>query len=136
MRFFIKGKVSPRYIRPYRISKRIDNVVYELKLPQALAVVHPVSYISILKKCVGDLSLIVPTENFWVKDSMSYEETPVQILDHTFRKLVTKEVASIKVIWKKQCVEEATWEAKADMRRCIHISLKRKRMEIKVLNIF
>ncbi|WMV09888.1 hypothetical protein MTR67_003273 [Solanum verrucosum] len=40
MRFGKKGKLSPWYIGPYRISKRIDNVAYELELPQELATVH------------------------------------------------------------------------------------------------
>ena len=40
MRFGNKGKISPWYIDSYRISKRIDNVAYELELPQELAAVH------------------------------------------------------------------------------------------------
>ncbi|WMV19536.1 hypothetical protein MTR67_012921 [Solanum verrucosum] len=81
MRFGRKGKLSPRYIGPYRISKRIDNVAYELELPQDLEMVHPVFHISMLKKCMGDSSLIIPTEDIGIKDSLSYEEIPVQILD-------------------------------------------------------
>ena len=38
-------------------------MAYELELPQELVVVHPVFYISMLKKCLVDLSLIAPTEN-------------------------------------------------------------------------
>ena len=33
MRFGKKGKFSPRHIGPYRISKRVGNVAYELELP-------------------------------------------------------------------------------------------------------
>ena len=33
MRFGKKGKLSPRYIGPYKISKRVGNVAYELELP-------------------------------------------------------------------------------------------------------
>ncbi|WMV13633.1 hypothetical protein MTR67_007018 [Solanum verrucosum] len=62
MRFGKKGKLSPRYIGPYRISKRIGNVACELELPQELATVHPVFHISMLEKCMGDLSLIIPAE--------------------------------------------------------------------------
>ncbi|WMV47937.1 hypothetical protein MTR67_041322 [Solanum verrucosum] len=79
MRFGKKGKLSPRYIGPYRISKRVSNVAYELELPQELAAVYP-------------------------------------ILDCQVRKLRTKEVASVKVLWRNQFVGEATWEAEEDMK--------------------
>ncbi|WMV40975.1 hypothetical protein MTR67_034360 [Solanum verrucosum] len=72
MRFGKKGKLIPQYIRPYRISKRIGKVAYELELPQELAAVHPVFHISMLKKCMGGPSLIIPTENIGIKDSLSY----------------------------------------------------------------
>ena len=51
-----------------------------------------------LKKCMGDPSLIVLTENVGIKARFSYEEIPVQILDLQVRKLRTKEVASVKVL--------------------------------------
>ena len=41
MRFAKKGKIISWYIGPYRISKRVDNIAYESKLPQELEVVHP-----------------------------------------------------------------------------------------------
>ncbi|WMV34230.1 hypothetical protein MTR67_027615 [Solanum verrucosum] len=66
---------------------------------------------------MGDPSLIIPTENIVIKNSLSYEEIPVQILDRQFRKFRTKEVASCKVLWRNQFVEEATWEAKEDMKK-------------------
>ncbi|WMV10055.1 hypothetical protein MTR67_003440 [Solanum verrucosum] len=117
IRFGKKGKLRPRYIGPYRISKRMGNVAYELEIPQELATVHPVFHISVWKKCMGDPSLIVPTEDIKIKDSLSYEEIPVQILNRRVRKLRTKEVASVKVLWRKQFVEEATWEAEEDMKK-------------------
>ncbi|WMV09620.1 hypothetical protein MTR67_003005 [Solanum verrucosum] len=117
MRFGKKGKLSPRYIGPYRIAKRIGNVAYELELPQELEAVHPVFHISMLKKCICDPSLILPTESIRIKDNLSYEEVPVQILDRQVRRLRMKEVASVKVLWRNQFVEEATWEAEEDMKK-------------------
>ncbi|WMV45807.1 hypothetical protein MTR67_039192 [Solanum verrucosum] len=117
MRFGKKGKLSPWYIGPYRISKRIGNVAYESELPQELAVVHPVFHISMLKKCMGDSSLIISIENIEINDSLSYEEISVQILDRQIRKLRTKEVASVKDLWRNQFLEEATWETKNDMKK-------------------
>ncbi|WMV55500.1 hypothetical protein MTR67_048885 [Solanum verrucosum] len=117
MRFGKKGKLSPRYIGPYKIFKRIGNVAYELELPEELAAVHPVFHISMLKKCMGDPLLIIPTEDICIKDSLSYEEIHLQILDHQICKLRTKEEASVKVLWRNQFVEEAIWEAKEDMKK-------------------
>ncbi|WMV09230.1 hypothetical protein MTR67_002615 [Solanum verrucosum] len=70
-----------------------------------------------LKNFMGDPSLIIPTEDIEIKDSLSYEEIPIEILDRQVCKLRTKEVASVKVLWRNQFVEEATWEAKEDMKK-------------------
>ena len=52
-------------------------MAYELELPQELAAVHPVFYIFMLKKCLGDPSLIVKIDNVGIKDNVSYEEVSV-----------------------------------------------------------
>ncbi|WMV07670.1 hypothetical protein MTR67_001055 [Solanum verrucosum] len=117
MRFGKKGKLSPRYIGPYRIVKRVGNVAYELELQQELAVVHPVFHISMLKKCIGNPTLNLPTEKIRITDNLSYEEIAVKILDRQVCRLRTKDVASVKVLWRNQFVEEATWEAEEDMKK-------------------
>ena len=38
-------KLSPIYVGPYKILKRVGKVAYELKLPAKLAAVHPVFHI-------------------------------------------------------------------------------------------
>ncbi|WMV51065.1 hypothetical protein MTR67_044450 [Solanum verrucosum] len=116
MTFGKKGKLSPRYVDPYLILKTIGKVAYELELPVDLAAVHPVFHISLLKRCVGDLASMVPLESVVVKDSLSYEDVPVEILDHRVRRLRNKEVISVKVLWKSQSIEGATWEAEAAMK--------------------
>ncbi|WMV24149.1 hypothetical protein MTR67_017534 [Solanum verrucosum] len=67
-------------------------------------------------KCVGDPASIVPLETVAVKDSLSYEDVPFEILDRQVRRLRNKEVASVKVLWRSQSVEGATWEAEAAMK--------------------
>ncbi|WMV10056.1 hypothetical protein MTR67_003441 [Solanum verrucosum] len=106
MRIGLLSNISRKFLLYHLISKRIDNVAYELELPQELAAVHPVFHVSILKKCMGDPSLIIPTEDIGIKDRLSYKEIPLQILDRQVRKLRTKEVASVKVLWRNQFVEE------------------------------
>ncbi|WMV43384.1 hypothetical protein MTR67_036769 [Solanum verrucosum] len=116
MRFGKKGKLSPSYVGPYRILKRIGKVAYELELPADLATIHQVFHISLLKKCVGDPTSIVPLKSVALKDSLSYEDVPVEILDRQVRRLRNKEVASVKVLWRSQSVEGATCEAQAAMK--------------------
>ena len=91
-------------------------MAFELELPADLALVHLVFHISLLKKCVGDSASIVALESVAVKDNISYEDVPVDIFDRQVRRLRNKEVSSVKVLWRSQFVEGATWEAEADMK--------------------
>ncbi|KAF3626573.1 putative membrane-bound transcription factor site-2 protease-like [Capsicum annuum] len=116
MCFGKRGKLSPRYVGQYQILKRICTVAYELEFPASLGFVHPVFHVSMLKKCIGDHSMVLTVEGIKVTDSLSYVEEPVEILDRQVRKLRSKEIASVKVLWRNQKVEEATWESENDMK--------------------
>ncbi|XP_070004629.1 uncharacterized protein [Nicotiana sylvestris] len=117
MQFGKKGKLSPRYVGQYKIIQRIDQVAYKLELPPELSLVHPVFHVSILRRVVGDSSAIVPVETIEVNEELSYEEVPVAILDRQVRKLRYKKIASVKLLWRNQQVEEATWEAEDEIKK-------------------
>ncbi|XP_069142902.1 uncharacterized protein, partial [Solanum lycopersicum] len=114
--FTSKGKLSPRYIGPFEVLKRVGEVAYELALPPGLSGVHPVFHVSMLKRYHGDGNYIIRWDSVLLDENLSYEEEPVAILDREIRKLRSREIASIKVQWKNRPVEEATWEKEADMR--------------------
>ena len=69
------------YIVPYAILQNVGNVAYELKLPNDLAYVHPLYHVSMLKKCLGGPSSILPVKGLGVDEKLSYEEVQVEILD-------------------------------------------------------
>ena len=81
MRFGRKGKLSPRFIGPYQILNRVGNAAYRLYLPPELESVHPVFHVSMRRKCLSDPALVVPTDSISVSETLTYEESPVQILD-------------------------------------------------------
>ncbi|WMV58813.1 hypothetical protein MTR67_052198 [Solanum verrucosum] len=91
------------------------DVAYELDLPNELETMHPVFHVSMLKKCVGDTTSIVRLEGFGADESLSYEEVSVEILDREVNRLRNKEISFVKVLWRNQLVEGATWETEADM---------------------
>ncbi|XP_070010160.1 uncharacterized protein [Nicotiana sylvestris] len=117
MQFGRKEKLSPRYVRPYRIIQRIGQVANKLELPPEMSLVHPVFHVSMLRKVVGDPSTIMPVETIEVNEELSYEEVPVAMLDRQVQKLINREIASVKVLWRNQQVEEATWEAEDEMKK-------------------
>ncbi|GKB47890.1 reverse transcriptase domain-containing protein [Tanacetum coccineum] len=52
-----KGKLAPRFVGPFEITKRIGPVAYRLRLPQELNGVHDTFHVTNLKKCLDDLTL-------------------------------------------------------------------------------
>ncbi|GJS21162.1 reverse transcriptase domain-containing protein [Tanacetum coccineum] len=50
IRFRKRGKLNPRYIRPFKILERIGPVAYKLELPEELDFVHSTFHVSNLKK--------------------------------------------------------------------------------------
>ena len=108
MRFGKRGKLSPRYIGPFEVLKRVGEVDYELALPLGLLGVHPVFHVSMLKRYHGDGNYIIRWDSVLLDENLSYEEEPVAILDREVRKLRSREIASIKVQWKNRPVKEST----------------------------
>ena len=61
-RFGKRGKLSPRYIGPYQISRRVGEVAYKLDLPPELSGVHRVFHVSMLRKCLADAAQVIPVQ--------------------------------------------------------------------------
>ncbi|GJR44913.1 putative reverse transcriptase domain-containing protein [Tanacetum coccineum] len=68
IRFGKRGKLNPRYIRPFKILERISPVAYKLELPEELSNVHSTFHVSNLKKCLSDESLIIPMKELRLDD--------------------------------------------------------------------
>ena len=74
------GKLSPCFIRLYEVIERIGPVVYRLAFPPRLSQVHDVFHVSILRRYRSDPSYILKPQPIELKEDLTYEEEPIQIL--------------------------------------------------------
>jgi hypothetical protein len=51
-RFKVKGKLSPRFIGPFRVFRQVGDMACQLELPDNLSDEHNVFHMSQLKKCL------------------------------------------------------------------------------------
>ncbi|XP_075518289.1 uncharacterized protein LOC142552398 [Primulina tabacum] len=116
MRFGKKGKLSPRYIRPFEILDKIGDQAYRLALPPDLDRMHNVFHVSMLHKYLPNPSRVLRHESLYLLPNLSYEEVQVQILDCKVKVLRNKEIGIVKVLWRNHMIEEATWEPEEEMK--------------------
>ncbi|PKI73763.1 hypothetical protein CRG98_005834 [Punica granatum] len=118
MRFGKKGKLSPKYIGPYKILESIGNVAYRLALPPELSRIHNVFHVSMLRKYMPDSSHILSYQPVGLHEDLTYKEELVEILERKEQVLQTKRIPLMKVLWRSHLREEATWELEDSMRVC------------------
>ncbi|KAJ9551909.1 hypothetical protein OSB04_015954 [Centaurea solstitialis] len=116
IRFGKIGKLSPRYIGPFKITERIGAVAYKLDLPVELGGVHNTFHVSNLRKCLADPETAIPLQDIEVDQKLNFLEEPVAVTDRKIRKLRNKEISLVKVQWKFHKGQEATWEAESEIR--------------------
>ncbi|XP_017635548.1 uncharacterized protein LOC108477518 [Gossypium arboreum] len=117
LRFGRKGKLSPSFIGPYRILKRVRPVAYQLELPPELDRIHYVFYVLMLRRYHSDPTHIVLVKEIEGRPDLTIEEELVQILDHGVKVLRRKSIPLVKVLWRNHNTEEATRELEDSMRQ-------------------
>jgi hypothetical protein len=113
-RFGVKGKLAPRYIGPFQIQARCEEVAYQLSLPESLSAMHDVFHVCQLKKCLREPKEPLPTKDLKVQEDLTYIKKPTQILETEDRVTRRSTIAMCKVKWGYHSEEEATWERDDD----------------------
>ncbi|GJW81734.1 putative reverse transcriptase domain-containing protein [Tanacetum coccineum] len=116
VRFGKKGKLAPRFVRPFEIIEKVSPVAYRLDLPEKLDSVHDTFHVSNLKKCLADPTLQVPLDEIQVDAKLNFVEEPVEILEREFKKLKQSRIAIVKVRWNSKRGLEFTWEREDQMK--------------------
>jgi hypothetical protein len=116
-RFGVTGKLSPRYIGPFKILSQNREVAFELELPKRLSQIHNLFHVSQLRKCLRTPDEPLSHEELELQADLTYIEHPSKILDKNWKRLRNRAIKYCKVQWKHHSAREATWEKEEDLRQ-------------------
>ncbi|GKF78846.1 hypothetical protein Tco_0234414, partial [Tanacetum coccineum] len=97
IRFGKRGKLNPRYIRPFKIIAKVETVAYRLELPEQLSRVHSMFHVLKLKKCMAEEPLAIPLDEIQVDDKFHFIKEPVEIMDREVKRLKQSHILIVKV---------------------------------------
>ncbi|XP_003541066.2 uncharacterized protein [Glycine max] len=102
-------KLTPKYLGPYQILKKVGPVAYQITLPPSLSNLHPMFHVSQLRRYNPDPSHVLALDEVQVKDNLTYKAQPQKITDRRMKSLRGKEIALVKVQWGPD-KGDSTWE--------------------------
>ncbi|GKF34601.1 hypothetical protein Tco_0107801, partial [Tanacetum coccineum] len=117
IRFGKRGKLNPRYIRPFKVLTKVGTIAYRLELPDQLSQVHSTFHVSNLKKCYTDEPLAISLDEIQIDDKLNFIEEPVEIMDREVKQLKQSHIPIVKVRWNSRRGPEFTWEREDQMKK-------------------
>ena len=115
VRFSKCGKLSLRFIGPFKILERVGTVAYWLALPPSMSGVHEVFHFSMLRRYTLDPAHVMDWGEIEVDTDGTFEEGPVCIMDSQDQVLRRKTIRLVRVLWQHRGVEESTWKREDTM---------------------
>ncbi|GJW55840.1 putative reverse transcriptase domain-containing protein [Tanacetum coccineum] len=97
VQFGKRGKMNPRYVRPFKVLAKVGKVSYRLELPQELSRVHHTFHVSNMIKCYTDEPLVMPLEGIRFDNKLQFVEEPVEIMEREIKRLKRSWIPLVKV---------------------------------------
>nr|GEY12375.1 putative reverse transcriptase domain-containing protein [Tanacetum cinerariifolium] len=107
-----RRKLSPRFIRPFKVIERIGPVAYKLELPDKLRGIHDTFHVSNLKRCFVNDDVVIPLDEVQLDDKLHFVEEPIEIMDREVKRLKQSRILIVKVRWNSRRGPKFTWEPK------------------------
>ena len=116
MDFRQKGKLSPRYVRDFKVLEKVDTVTHRLALSPAMSGLHDIFHNLMLRKFVAHLEYILKHPEVEIMQDLKHNMHLEKVLDRREKKLRNKTVPLNKVKWEGHSAKEATWEREDEIR--------------------
>ena len=87
---------------------KVGPIAYRVKLPPELSRIHDTFQVSMLRKYIPDPSHVLREHPVQLKENLTYEEIPVQIVDRKEQVLRSKVIPLVKVLWRNHEREAST----------------------------
>ncbi|GKB28870.1 putative reverse transcriptase domain-containing protein [Tanacetum coccineum] len=123
VRFGKRGKLSPRYIGPFKILARVGPVAYTLELPEELKGIHSTFHVLNLKKCLAEGDIVVPLDEIQLDDKLHMIEEPVEVVDREVKRLKQSRIHIVIVGIRKE-VQNLLRNVRIRLRKSTPISLQ------------
>jgi hypothetical protein len=101
-------KLKPHFYGPYRVSRRIGEVAYEIELPSGRKI-HNVFHVSCLKKALGQ-QVTVTEELPPLDEEGQLILIPEDVLEVREKRLRNMSIKEYLIKWKNLPIEDASWE--------------------------
>ncbi|XP_071704968.1 uncharacterized protein [Rutidosis leptorrhynchoides] len=111
IRFGKRGKLNPRYVRPFEITERIGPVAYRLNLPQQLSKVQNMFHLLNLKNCLAKKDLTISLEEIQIEDKLHFIEELVEVMDREIKQLKKSNILIVKFQLNARRGPEFMWES-------------------------
>ncbi|GJY93344.1 putative reverse transcriptase domain-containing protein [Tanacetum coccineum] len=98
-------------------GRKFGTVAYRLELPEQLSRVYSTFYVSNLKKCLSDETLVIPLDETQIDDKLQFLKEPVEIMDREVKRLKKSRIPIVKVCWNSRRGLEFTWEREDQMQK-------------------
>ena len=102
-------KLTPQFIGPYQILRKIGLVVYQICLPPFLSNLHNVFHMSQLRKYISDPTHVIRPDTVQLKNNLTFDAIYIQIMDKKVKELRGRQIPLVKVMW-NETNGDITWE--------------------------
>ncbi|GJS13120.1 hypothetical protein Tco_0407592 [Tanacetum coccineum] len=98
IRFSKRGKLNPRYIKPFRILVKVGAVTYRPEPPEQLSRTHSTFHVSNLKEYLSGKTFAIQLDEIQIDDTLYPIEEPVKIMNHEVKRLKWSHIPNIKML--------------------------------------